>query len=143
MAWSPPARLRRSWLVGQAGDYATIQFHHLRDGTMRATTFVSAAALLCFSSLDGYAQHKVTPVPPPSGPPPTRSGAVPLKSSFTTPAASAFAASFAYPGIGPSYPRQWDWDPALVVGQQPRAATPNMGLKPKIEQYRNGKLIAT
>src|SRR4051794_3066669 len=34
MAWSPPARRRRSWLVGQAGDYATVQFHHLRDGTM-------------------------------------------------------------------------------------------------------------
>src|SRR3954464_801731 len=33
MAWSPPARQRRSWLVGQAGDYAPIQFHHLRDGT--------------------------------------------------------------------------------------------------------------
>jgi len=33
MAWSPPARQRRSWLVGQAGDYATFQFHHLRDGT--------------------------------------------------------------------------------------------------------------
>src|SRR5215208_5197736 len=33
MAWSPSARQRRSWLVEQAGDYATIQFHHLRDGT--------------------------------------------------------------------------------------------------------------
>src|SRR4051812_19628607 len=33
MAWSPPARQRRSWLVEQAGDYATFQFHHLRDGT--------------------------------------------------------------------------------------------------------------
>src|SRR4051794_13546874 len=35
MAWSPPARQRRSWLVEQAGDYATFQFHHLRDGTGR------------------------------------------------------------------------------------------------------------
>src|SRR5256885_2570182 len=34
MAWSPPARQRRSWLVGQAGDYATTRFHHLRDGTL-------------------------------------------------------------------------------------------------------------
>jgi hypothetical protein len=34
MAWSPPARQCRSWLVEQAGDYATIQFHHPRDGTM-------------------------------------------------------------------------------------------------------------
>src|SRR3712207_1160820 len=33
MAWSPPARQRRSWLVEQAGDYATTRFHHLRDGT--------------------------------------------------------------------------------------------------------------
>src|SRR4051794_30077169 len=34
MAWSPPARQRRSWLVDQAGDYATFQFHHFRDGTV-------------------------------------------------------------------------------------------------------------
>jgi len=33
MAWSPPARQRRSWLVEQAGGYATPRFHHLRDGT--------------------------------------------------------------------------------------------------------------
>jgi hypothetical protein len=37
MAWSPPARQRRSWLVEQAGDYATFQFHHLRDGTASVT----------------------------------------------------------------------------------------------------------
>jgi len=36
MAWSPPARQRRSWLVEQAGDYATFQFHHFRDGTPKA-----------------------------------------------------------------------------------------------------------
>ena len=35
MAWSPSARQRRSWLVEQAGDYATFQFHHLRDGTQQ------------------------------------------------------------------------------------------------------------
>jgi hypothetical protein len=33
MAWSPPARQRRSWLVEQAGDYATQISHHTRDGT--------------------------------------------------------------------------------------------------------------
>ena len=33
MAWSPPARQRRSWLVEQAGDYATPISHHIRDGT--------------------------------------------------------------------------------------------------------------
>src|SRR3954453_15543496 len=33
MAWSPPARQRRSWLVEKAGDSATFQFHHFRDGT--------------------------------------------------------------------------------------------------------------
>src|SRR3712207_4644561 len=33
MAWSPPARQRRSWLVEQAGDYATPNSHHIRDGT--------------------------------------------------------------------------------------------------------------
>src|SRR3954463_4508072 len=33
MAWSPPARQRRSWLAGLAGDYAALQFHHLPDGT--------------------------------------------------------------------------------------------------------------
>src|SRR5215211_3029344 len=38
MAWSPSARQRRSWLVEQAGDYATIQFHHLRDGTAPEAT---------------------------------------------------------------------------------------------------------
>src|SRR3954447_14043683 len=34
MAWSPPARQRRSWLVEQAGDYATLHFPHPRDGTI-------------------------------------------------------------------------------------------------------------
>ena len=33
MAWSPPALERRSWLVEQAGDYATQIFHYIRDGT--------------------------------------------------------------------------------------------------------------
>ena len=33
MAWSPPARQRRLWLVEQAGDYATPLFHHFRDTT--------------------------------------------------------------------------------------------------------------
>src|SRR3954454_3108885 len=33
MAWSPPARQRRSWLVEQAGEYATQISHHIRDGT--------------------------------------------------------------------------------------------------------------
>ncbi|GGC67081.1 hypothetical protein GCM10011504_51350 [Siccirubricoccus deserti] len=33
MAWSPPARQRRSWLVEQAGDYATPISYHTRDGT--------------------------------------------------------------------------------------------------------------
>ena len=28
---------RRSWLVEQAGDYATFQFHHLRDSTRPAS----------------------------------------------------------------------------------------------------------
>src|SRR3954467_15614806 len=35
MAWSPPARQRRSWLVEQAGGYAKPNFHHIRDGTRR------------------------------------------------------------------------------------------------------------
>src|SRR3954471_14278730 len=35
MAWSPPALERRSWLVEQAGDYATQISHHTRDGTHR------------------------------------------------------------------------------------------------------------
>src|SRR3954471_15228113 len=34
MAWSPPALERRSWLVEQAGDYATQISHHTRDGTV-------------------------------------------------------------------------------------------------------------
>jgi hypothetical protein len=33
MAWSPPARQRRPWLVEQAGDYATPISHHTRNGT--------------------------------------------------------------------------------------------------------------
>src|SRR5215210_5714872 len=37
MAWSPPARQRRSWLVEQGGGYATPRFHHLRDGTSAST----------------------------------------------------------------------------------------------------------
>jgi hypothetical protein len=33
MAWSPPARQRRSWLVEQAGDYVTQISYQTRDGT--------------------------------------------------------------------------------------------------------------
>ena len=46
MAWSPPALERRSWLVEQAGDYATPVSHHIRAGTERdrpAFIFVRAA----------------------------------------------------------------------------------------------------
>src|SRR3954453_14763955 len=41
MAWSPPALERRSWLVTQAGDYATQISHHTRDGTCAAALFKS------------------------------------------------------------------------------------------------------
>jgi len=41
MAWSPPARQRRSWVVEQAGDYATFQFHHFRDGTLAGKGIVT------------------------------------------------------------------------------------------------------
>src|SRR3954452_15723625 len=68
---------------------------------------------------------------------------LPLKSSFVTPAAADFAKSFAYPGIGPSYPKAWTWDLRLPLDHQPRPATPAMNLKPKIEQIRGGKVIAT
>src|SRR3712207_1198328 len=34
MAWSPPARQRRAWLVEQTGDYAAPISHHIRDGTL-------------------------------------------------------------------------------------------------------------
>jgi hypothetical protein len=40
MAWSPPARQRRLWLVEQAGDYATPISHHTRDGTVAWKTKV-------------------------------------------------------------------------------------------------------
>ncbi|HEX6011263.1 MAG TPA: hypothetical protein VFY87_05530 [Geminicoccaceae bacterium] len=43
MAWSPPARQRRSWLAAQAGDYATPISHHIRDGTRQAPPYVSGA----------------------------------------------------------------------------------------------------
>jgi hypothetical protein len=47
MAWSPPARQRRSWLVEQAGDYATHIAHHTRDGTMaKAMQLMLAIALV-------------------------------------------------------------------------------------------------
>src|SRR5690242_18346681 len=45
MAWSPPARQRRSWLVEQAGDYASFQFHHLRDGTSRDVKYAVPPSL--------------------------------------------------------------------------------------------------
>ena len=38
MAWSPPALKRRSWLVEQAGGYATTRFHHTRDATRAPVT---------------------------------------------------------------------------------------------------------
>src|SRR4051794_40428745 len=33
MAWSPPARQRRTGSLQRTGDYATTRFHHPRDGT--------------------------------------------------------------------------------------------------------------
>jgi len=52
MAWSPPARQRRSWLVEQAGDYATFQFHHFRDGTDRHYGPALSFAASCHMNLD-------------------------------------------------------------------------------------------
>ncbi len=43
MAWFPPAHQRRSWLVEQAGDYATNRFHHLRDTTRHGAAALSRA----------------------------------------------------------------------------------------------------
>jgi len=39
MAWSPPACRRRSWLVEQAGDYATLDSNHIRDGTRKSAAW--------------------------------------------------------------------------------------------------------
>jgi hypothetical protein len=45
MAWSPPARQRRSWLAEQAGDYATSISHHTGAGTPLAVTAILLALL--------------------------------------------------------------------------------------------------
>ena len=41
------------------------------------------------------------------------------------------------------FPQQWTWYPSAITGRQPRAATKADNLIPKIEQYRDGKLIAS
>src|SRR4051812_16998273 len=60
--------------------------------------------------------------------------------ALTTPAATAFQTSCA---AGPSYPQMWEWDGAKTLQNAPQSATAAMGLTPKVEQYRNGQLIAT
>jgi hypothetical protein len=60
MAWSPSARQRRSWLVEQAGDYATIQFHYLRDGTNHNPTGTLITAQALNGGLDRPARNKRT-----------------------------------------------------------------------------------
>src|SRR3954467_8664016 len=53
MAWSPPARQRRSWLVEQAGGYAQPNFHHIRDGTDTPFPLFSSelSALLAYNEM--------------------------------------------------------------------------------------------
>ncbi len=59
--------------------------------------------------------------------------------SYTSPAALLDQANLC---SGRSqYPANWVWDPAKTANQ-PRAATPEDGLQPRIEQVRNGKVIA-
>lgn len=56
MAWSPPALKRRSWLVEQAGDYATTRLHHLRDGTVPGVGAITATAFI--ATIDNPARFK-------------------------------------------------------------------------------------
>src|SRR4051812_14641603 len=77
------------------------------------------------------------PVPPPT---PGPGGALVLKGSYTTPAAASELPALR--SGAQAFPTQWTWAPAKILNQ-PRAATPADNLQPKIEQYRDGKLIAT
>jgi len=58
MAWSPPACRRRSWLVEQAGDYATLDSNHIRDGTQQQQATERQGAAAYNSSLATYLQAR-------------------------------------------------------------------------------------
>lgn len=60
----------------------------------------------------------------------------------TTTAGSAFLPSCSTGGSGPEYPKTFTFDPAKIVGVQPRSATAAMGLTPHVEQWRGGVKIA-
>ena len=68
-------------------------------------------------------------------------GALLLKDSYTSNAALAEQTSLCTNKTA-NYPAQWTW-PAAKTTNQPRAATLADKLVPKIEQYRNGNIIAT
>jgi len=63
-----------------------------------------------------------------------------LAGSYTSPAAMVETPKLCTTG-SEIYPKQWTWGSAF--GNQARAATPADNLTPKIEQVRNGKVIAT
>jgi hypothetical protein len=67
-------------------------------------------------------------------------GAVVLQSSYTSSAANVEIPQLC--SGTKSFPSEWTWDPAKTVNQ-PRAAMATDNLTPKIEQVRNGQVIAT
>lgn len=71
----------------------------------------------------------------------TLASITPIDTGYVSPAALNDQATVCTGQV--PFPTQWQWDPAKVAGQQPRAATDADGLTPKIEQVRDGKVIAT
>jgi Isochorismatase family len=68
MAWSPPARQRRSWLAAQAGDYAAPISHHIRDGTTLLIAGTLTSVCMSFPTLSALvAGYKVFTIVDASG----------------------------------------------------------------------------
>ena len=82
------------------------------------------------------------PTPPPAPTPSPASDQKVLSVSYTTPAAAEFQRQCANQALL-SYPPEWTWEVPEGIRSQPRSAMRAMGLQPKVEQYRGGKLIAT
>src|SRR4051794_30698632 len=92
------------------------------------TAMISTSRLVLLSLLMAYTEPMLA-----------HANTVSLASSYSTLMATPFEATCS----SPADPQQWAWDGAEAFDNRPQSAAEAMGLTPKVEQYRNGQLIAT
>ncbi len=116
----------------------------ITDSAMRSSTIASAGVPAAKVQTNGTLPAATSGSPHNAAPAPGSLGSggnvVLVSDSYTTPAASQELAKLS--AGTQAFPAQWTWDTAKTHNQ-PRAATPEDNLTPRIEQYRGRQLIAT